>query len=450
MKSIPLGAIEKWLLFEQMEDPSFFTNWLVTLEQPLEQRLLGRALEELRRLSPVHFSRIGIADDGQQITAEFDPARDIDDFIIMRDEWEGGAHEYLRHLLTHPLNPFSDGMFRCHCVLSPEPMVALQSSHVAGDGFTNNWLRATFVELYSRLHEERKDLDTGQPKLDGYDLHLGDVRPKIPVATIDFGDQTPPRTMRRPRMSADARDLGEMPLECQVRTFRAELDRSAFRSFFARAQGFGVSTLAYMAACMALAVDRCYDDWAEQPGDFFAVNIPRDFRFVPEWRGHLGNVVYPVGVPIMKDSLGDLEHTATNVFNLLDRAKDNWLFYRLFSHEVRAAKNTTVEAARTSSKGPRLDQQADTVFLEPLPVLGVTELPSRKGRSSIGPARIAEVYFQSPIIGRRSVEGGTVLAGNVHWHPLFDDRIRGFLQTFLDLFVQGSPNNPADVEWELI
>ena len=450
MKSIPLGAIEKWLLFEQMEDPSFFTNWLVTLEQPLEQRLLARALEELRRLSPVHFSKIIVGDDGRQIAAEFDVERGIEEFIIVRDEWEGGAPSYLRHLLTHPLNPFSDGMFRCHCVMAPEPMVALQSSHVAGDGFTNNWLRATFVELYSRLCEGRDDLETDQPKLDGYNLRLGDFRPKIPVATIDFGGQTSPRTMRRPRMSADARQLGEMPLECRVRTFRAVLDRSAFHGFFARVQGFGVSTLAYMAACMALAVDRCYDNWAEQPGDFFAVYIPRDFRFVPEWKGYLGNVVFSLGVPIMKDSLGDLEHTATNVFNLLDSAKDNWLFYRLFSHEVRAAKNAIVEVARTSSVVPCLDQQADTVFLEPLAVLGVTEVPSRKSRSSIGSARITEVYFQSPIIGRRSVEGGTVLAGNVHWHPLFDDRIRGFLQTFLDLMVQGSPNKPADVEWDLI
>ena len=77
------------------------------------------------------------------------------------------------------------------------------------------------------------------------------------------------------------------------------------------------------------------------------------------------------------------------------------------------------------------------------------------GTGLIGPSRMGDVFIQSPIIGRRSMGGGTMLAGtmlagNVHWHPLFDRRIREFLQVFLNLLVKGAPDKAADVEWELI
>ncbi len=450
MKSIPLGAIEKWLLFEQMADPGFFTNWLVTLDQPLDQHLVEQALEELRRLAPVHFSRISVGDDGLQIAAEFDADRSIKEFVVRHGEWEDGAQGYLRHLMDQPLDPFTDGMIRCHLVMAPEPMLALQSSHVAGDGFTNNWLRSTFVDLYSDLHAGGPGLEREPPKLDCYNLLLSDIRPKIPEVKVSYELETPPRKLQRPRMRASVGHDDAVAVKCEIRTFRAVLDRPAFRSYFSRAQALGVSTLAHMAACMALAVDRCYDNWEEEPGDFFAVNIPRDFRFVPEWRGRLGNVVYPIGVPVLREVLGPLDQTSRMIAEILRVGMNNWLLYRLFSHEVRAAKKAPIDVAHTISTGPCLEREGATLSLNPLPVLGVTEVPPMEGTGSIGPSRMTEVYVQSPIIGRRSMAGGTMLSGNVHWHPIFDRRIREFLQTFLNYLVKGTPENPAEVEWELI
>jgi hypothetical protein len=350
----------------------------------------------------------------------------------------------------HPLNPFEEGLMRCHYVESPTPMVALQSSHVAGDGFTNGWLRAAFIELCSQVHEGGGEPSIEHPGLGGYDLQLADVRQELPVAPVDFNGRVAPRTLRNVRMSLRPRSEESSTAPIEPRTFRALLDRDSFGRLFARAQGFGVSTLAYTAACMALSVDLCFDEWSAEPGDFFAINIPRDFRFVPEWRGQLGNVLFPVGVPVLKDDLTDLRCAATTIFDTLDTAKDSWLFYRLFSHQVRAAGRAVVELDAECMSGPHLAREGESVSIDPLPVLGVTELPARPTGGNLGAARITDTFFQSPIIGRRSVGGDAVLAGNIHWHPLFDERIRNFLQVFLNILVCGAADDPATVEWELI
>jgi hypothetical protein len=81
MKFVPLGAIEKWLLLEQLNSSSFCTNWLVILDTPLDPALLMGPLADLRRMSRVQFSTLAVRHSDRRIEAELDETRGIENFL---------------------------------------------------------------------------------------------------------------------------------------------------------------------------------------------------------------------------------------------------------------------------------------------------------------------------------------------------------------------------------
>lgn len=440
---IPLGAWEKALADEHLRDDAHGTGWLVELDAPLRAGLVRDALDALRPAFPVHFSRVRPAPGGG---IEAVPVRT--DVLVHRKYAAGGGRAYLGVMANARLHPVQDGLFRCHLVDGPVPMLGFQATHVVGDGYTNHRFRQAFAAALDALDHGRRPRIAAPPA--AYAVPLDEIHARLPMRPRALDDvvrralrlRTPRMTVAGAPGSPAVAGPGGGGARYALRVFRAVMEPAAFAPLVARAERLGVTPLALLGAAAAGGVRQAFDPWEERPGDFFAVGVPRDMRVALGRPGAAGNLVYGQGVPVFGDDPAGTDAMAAVFYDRLSRGRANRVMYRHFGQRLAAA--AAAPLAEPAGAG-RLSCADGRCALDPLPLLGVTEHPDWGGVETLAGVAVRDTFFQQPAITRRFAAGRVHLAATVRWHPVFDARIRAFFSAFLSALFPG--HEPA---WELL
>lgn len=440
---VPLGAWEKALADEHLRDGAHGSAWLVELEAPLDPALVHDALQALRPAFPVHFSRVRPRAGGG---IEAVPGADV---LLHRERAEGGGRAYLGVMANARLHPVEDGLFRCHLVDGPVPLLGFQATHVAGDGYTNHRFRQAFAAALDALSRGRRP--EVRPPPAAYAVGLDEIHARLPMDPRALHDVVRRAArLRTPRMSLRARDpagLAEGEADgggpCYaLRVFRAVMEPEAFAPLVARAERLGVAPLALLGAAATGAARRAFDPWDERPGDFIAVGVPRDMRVALGRAGAAGNLVYGQGIPVFGDDPAETDALAAVFHDRLTRGRANRVMYRHFGQRLAAAAAAPLAAPPDAG---RIACRDGRWVLDPLPQLGVTELPTWGDVEALAGIPVRDTFFQQPVLTRRFAGGRVHLAATVRWHPRFDARIRAFFAAFVAALLPG-----RDVAWELL
>ena len=125
---ISLGSIERYFAGHPVDDVVYAISSLWVLDQPLDLHRLVESLRELRRRFPVFFSAIDR--DGDAPALVCDEALPLDRFLKVHSGLQDNPREFFRRCLLHPLDIFTDTVFRLHYTPGPQPMLGFQTSHV--------------------------------------------------------------------------------------------------------------------------------------------------------------------------------------------------------------------------------------------------------------------------------------------------------------------------------
>ena len=426
---IVLGDWEKHWLLQHLDDDACCVNWLVELERPVDPALVEAALAAVRRVFPFPFAGLRVAPGTASVLAVPRPRRPIGEYLTYWPQAEGGFESFARTLVNDRLDPLEDGLFRCHLVAGPVPMLAFKATHLIGDAYTNHWLRAAFAWASGQLHAGRPAELTSPPT--AYSLGVADVMSRLRVAPREIEDSVRrARRLRVPAMTAPAPG-GEL------RVLRAVITPARFATVVRRAIALGVTPVALLGAAVAGAVRSSYDPWGQAPGDYFAVSVPRDLRSVLGRDRELGNLCYPQGIPILADDPVDTESMAKVISARLRAGAMNRIMYRYFCNQLRETRTRPVRRETAPAGDRRL--------VRPLPVLGATEIPARPDIDAIAGVRVLRTAYQTPIFTRRQSGGQVHLGCTLRWHPDLDDRLRAFAaRLFTELL------GPPPVDWELL
>ncbi len=215
---ILLGAWEKARILEHRRDDSYCVNWLVELDRALDPGLVADALDTLRPAFPLHFARLRLDNDRIGVTAVQDPGRTGKECLIHFPRFEGGIVAYARALANTRLDPFVTGLFLCHCIDGPVPLLAFQVTHVPGDGYTNHRFRAEFARAIGDLARGQ----TPKPPLSvkAHDVSLDEFHSRLPMEPRVLEDiVSKARRLCEPGMSVAAGCVGDDRYE--LRVFRA-------------------------------------------------------------------------------------------------------------------------------------------------------------------------------------------------------------------------------------
>jgi len=445
-----LGAWEKYFFQQMLRDGGARTNVMIVLDDDLDVQRIRQTLELIRPGAPLFFSKLVIDDNGRDLSAACDLNESIDFFIQVSARTDHTPYEYFRHVLGRPLDPFSEGLFRLHYVESPTPILGFQISHLAGDGQTFVRFRDLFVSCYEAVREGHGKLAPLGHELPHATVSPAQIRHKI--ATRPLHGRAKFRRHREPFMSAAVTNLHERSVP-EWRTLRARLGQFGTRQLVKQSLKLEVTPLVYAAACLAIAVDRHYDNWCAQDGDYFAVNIPVDIRGLYGLRKHIGNLVYPVGIPLLKEDLRSIDSATRAVWDRFRFGRSNYLFLHSICKILQTAQHALVNSMRTKSESAFISSEKGTMRLHPLGILGVTELPVRRPLTRIGNARVNDYILESPIIMRRWFAGSCEFMFSLRYHTGFEARLRNFVQTFLNALVHGDAerdDRDHEIEWELI
>lgn len=437
---ICLGPWEKAMVLEHLRDDSHCVNWMVELDTSLDPALVCAALEALRPAFPLHFARLQIANDGIGVVSIPDTAHPISAFLVEQAHFAGGGRAYARVLANMRLDPLVAGLFRCHFIAGPTPLLAFQVSHIAGDGYTNHLFRTAFAEVLDALVAGRR-AEVVTPTA-AYAVTLDEFHRGLPMEPRMFEDILRRATrlcmpeMRVPNATGQDDHY-------ELRVFRAVVEPIRYARLIAHATALRITPLALLGAACALAVRAMCDQSAQQQGDFFAVSVPRDMRVTLGREAQIGNLIYPQGIPILADDPRDLDSLSVLFFDRMQRGRANRLMYRHFAHRLRDSISTPV-VVRGAHVGRLRTEDGDFV-LQPLPIIGVTEVPRWNDIVALGEARVQQTFFQMPMISRRFADGMVHLGCTMRWHPCFDGRIRRLLDLFLQHLFGSEP-----VAWELL
>lgn len=444
MIEIPLGAFEKYFLVRSAADPSFMTSSLRVLDRTLSIERIRETLAALRPLCPVLFSRVETGDDGLSLVALFDKGCPIDDFLVVHDAWGGTPRDFLEKVLARPLNPFTEGLFRFHYVSGPKPLIGLQRSHVAGDGVTFGYFDALFADMYRNL----KPADTSGTQSDwpGYSLSSDWLRRTCPPAPNPF-TELKKRSATEPFMQVrETRENSATPEPCLIRKI---LNKDEFSRAFNRIMALKCGTLQYMAACLGLAIERTWQGWRIDDDDFFAVSMPVDFRKQADLQGAWGNVLFPVGVPLLKSELSDIESAAQAVSRRFAEGRKNFLFYMQFVYELNKVKRMPFSAENLIETADGLKAAIEREGVRPLPLISVTEVVYKKPVTCIGEAEVVDALYLSPNIVRRSLGKQAMVSFTLRRYPLYEAKLKEFVQTFFSYYIYGDADHGDEVGYEM-
>lgn len=438
--AIPLGAWEKAWVLEHLKDDASCVNWLVELNQAPDPSMVASALEAIRPGFPLYFSAVQVEEDGVSLVAHPRVDSPIDAYVVEHADVEGGGPCFARRLANTRLDPLDGGLLRCHCVSGPVSMLALQVAHVAGDAYTNHRFRTAFAAALHSLGSGRRPVVTAPQA--AHAVPIEEVLARLPAAPRQLEDVVRrARRLRVPRMTVAAGYGGDRRF--QIRVFRAEVEPERFAGVVRRARACGVTPLTLLGAAYAAAVRRTFDPWWERPGDYIAVSVPRDLRRLLGREEQVGNLTYPQGIPVLGDDPMEVEPMAMVLSDRLRRGATNRVMYRHVAHALRASCAQPVPGA--AEAGERLPVEDGRLVLSPLPVLGITEIPTWSEIASLGRARVLRTFFQTPMMTRRYAGGCVHLGCAIRWHPAFDVRIRAFLAEVVDSLL-----GTASCHWDLL
>ena len=317
-------------------------------------------------------------------------------------------------------------------------MLAFQCAHVAGDGYSNSQLRLAFAEAFNALSAGRAATPISRPAT--RDVAIEEIEAALPMDVRALEDIVRrPGRLRPLRLRAKGANAGG---EYELRVFQAVAEGAQYAPVIAHARRLGIAPLALLGAALASAARETAAAWAEQPGDFFGVSVPRDFRGVLGRTGQIGNFSYPQGIPVFADDPSAQALLAKLFFDRLERGGGNRIMYRHFFTSLRQAANARVPEKADSA--PRLPFSDGELVLSPFAAFGVTEIPNWGEVQVLGTARVLSSVFQTPLLTRRFADGRVHLSLTVRWHAAFDRSLRSFFATLLQ-YVFGA----APVNWNL-
>ena len=440
---IELGSIERYFAAHPAGDVVYAISSLWVLDKPLVLDRLRNSLSELRRRYPVFFSAI----DQERGTPALvcDDALPIDRFLTVYDGLEDTPREFFRRCLLHPLDIFKDTVFRLHYASTPQPMLGFQTSHVVADAFTMDAFKRALAEAYARPAQSLADV-TPQTDWPGYRCSADWLRRSLKLRPSDLQWHA-------------ARDMGlsvplpqppVVPLNHEVGVVHRSITAAEFGAIFQRCLGLGVSTLHYLAACMAVALDRTWDEWNRGGSDFFAINLPVDFRRQMGIPNQWGNVVYPLGIPYRKCDLVDIPTAARHTARSVKEGLDNLSYYVQFFINLSQAERNLAAHHSLKPHASAIFWKDQRLHLTPLAFPGATEVASGSLVEQLGDSGIVQVYHQSPVAVRRSFRGQSFVYFSIRRHPLMEEPLRRFLQVFFNSYLRGDPTPDNSIGWEFI
>jgi hypothetical protein len=436
-EAVRLGAWEKALLLDHLQDGARLAGWLVELDRPLAPARVAAALATVRRAFPIYFARVEVADDGIGAIACAQPDTPIEKFLLHSAHGEGSGRGYLRHLANSPLHPLDDGLIRCHLVDGPVPMLGLQFSHISGDSVGNGRLRQALALAIAAPDRQPLALT---PAVGCHDLSIGQIEAALTLDVRALPEIGRRRARRRPlRLLSDRVEPDD---RYQLRVFRAVVPPRQFAGVVARARNLGVTPIAILAAAYVAGCLHVAEPWAERPDDFVGLSVPRDLRAMLGRPDQIGNLALPQGVPVFADDPVEVTRLAPLIFERIMRGGTNRIVYRHFVNELREA---AVKPVRREAPEPRLTSRDGRLELDPFGAFGVTEVANRGEVEHLGEARIVASYFQTPALTRRFVDGQVHLTCVVRWHQAFDTRLRTLFEMFLHHLFDGEA-----VDWGLL
>lgn len=381
--ALPIGGWERAMLNAHAADDGFCVNWTVALDAAPDPAAVAAALDAVRPAFPRYFALARRGADGWFLTGGL-PAAAV---IRTHGGQEGGLAGFAGRLARTRLDPERDGLFRCHLVDGPDPLLAFQATHVVGDGHTNHAFRTAFAAALAQVAEGRRP-EPLPPAPDHPSAGPDDVAALLAPDPRAFAVEL--RGMRQPVVPFLPAGAGDAP----VRVFRTVVPLDRFAPVMRRAAGLGVTPLALTLAALCGAVGAEMAPLDPTRGEFLLPQVPRDFRAALKRPADTGNLVYAQGVPLLPADPADTDELSRVVQDRMRRGQANRLMYRHFLHELKMGERPPPPVGR----------------VEPLPVFGVTEIPNRGGVERLGGARVLDTVFQTPVLTRRFA-GGTVHLG---------------------------------------
>ena len=376
---LAIGPWERAMLNAHAADDAFCVNWTVALDRPLDPGMVLDALTALRPAFPRYFARAERTDTTWRLRRDHAVAA----VVRHHGRNEGGARGVAGRLARTRLDPERDGLFRCHVIEGPEPVLAFQTTHVVGDGYTNHMMRSAFAAALGTL------AGGGRPAALPPALALPPPGPDDVAATLAPDPRAFAFELRRMlRLRPAQLPAAAGPFD--VRVFRAVLPAEAFAPVMRRAARLAVTPLSLLLAALAGAMRDAMPPLEAEPGEFLLPQVPRDFRAALSRPSATGNLVFAQGIPVLADDPSELDALAVTLHDRQRRGQSNRLMYRHFLHELKVADTQ-----------PPVRPQALHLF----PVFGVTEIPNRSPVTRLGHARVCETVFQTPILTRRFTDG---------------------------------------------
>jgi hypothetical protein len=436
-QAVRLGAWEKALLLDHLQDGARLAGWLVELDQPLDPARVAAALAAVRLAFPIYFARVEAAEDGIGALACPQPETPIERFLVHSTHVDGGGRGYLRHLANSPLHPLDDGLIRCHLVDGPVPMLGLQFSHIAGDSVGNARLRQALALAIAAPNGPSPGLT---PAVGCHDLSIGQIEAILTMDARALPELARRRARLRPlRLRSEHVEDDDRYV---LRVFRAVVPPQRFAGVVAQARTLGVTPIAILAAAYVAACLKVAEPWAERPDDFVGLSVPRDLRSALGRPNQIGNFALPQGIPVFADDPVEVTCLAPLIFDRITRGGTNRMLYRHFVNELREA---AVKPVPRQAREAQLSTRDGRLVLDPFGAFGITEVANRAEVERLGAARIVASYFQTPALTRRFVDGQVHLTCVVRWHPAFDARLRRMFDLFLHHLFGGE-----SVDWDLL
>lgn len=436
-QAVRLGAWEKALVLDHLQDGARLAGWLVELDRPLDLARVVAALTVVRQAFPIYFARIEVAGNGIDALACPQPDTPIEKFLVHHVHIDGGGRGYLRRLANSLLHPLDDGLIRCHLVDGPVPMLGLQFSHIAGDSVGNARLRQALAFAIAAPNGQPPAFT---PAVGCHDLSIGQIEAALTLdvrALPELGRRRArmrPLRLYAPRVADDDR--------YELRVFRAVLPPRRFAAVVAQARSLGVTPIAILGAAYVAGCLHVVEPWAERPDDFVGLSVPRDLRALLGRTNQIGNLALPQGIPVFADDPVDVPRLAPLIFDRITRGGTNRIVYRHFVNELREAAVKPVQRDAGKAQLPTCDGRLE---LDPFGAFGITEVANRGEVERLGEARIVASFFQTPALTRRFVDGQVHLTCVVRWHQAFDVRLRALFEMFLHhLF------GAEAVDWDLL
>jgi hypothetical protein len=408
---IAVGAWEHAMLQSHAIDDSMCVNWTVALDVCLEPTLVAAALAAIAPSFPRYFARAQQRGDRWVLM----PGPPEATLVFHRDSWLGGARGIAGRLARTRLDPERHGLFRCHLFDGPQPVLAFQATHVVGDGYTNHSFRTAFASAVSALSKG------AQPQLPPPAALVGAVEPELVIASLTsdpraFAAEVPQiRRLVLPLIPVQA-DVSE------IRVLRAVVSLEEFAPTMKRAVALSVSPVSLLLAALVGATRDVFLPLNSERGEYLAPQLPRDFRSILGRTAAADSFVYPQSVPVLATDPTDVAPLARAIHSRIQRGSRNRLMYRHFFHQLKMS-----EKPNTSS--------ADG--FNPFTVFGATEIPNRGSLERMGPARVLETVFQTPILTRRYADGKVHLGCALRWtaaaQPVLQRLLDGVMSRLFDV-----------------